>query len=501
MNVVYEAPISMAPFVPPVNDHLFLPHMSSWRDLIKERLNESIERYVFQFSYLEDYQINDDLITRVLGKMNLSSQERHELFTQHQERHSLTSSGHDRTLLSSTVFQSTLPSSSSSHTIGTSGSHLGLFTPLRITLRIEFFSLLDYLEYNQGWIQSNWTVYHVTAFLRLTNQRELEDLFIESQIDGRALFQLVQPVDHIPFPRLKELVKKIIVSEEIGRSFRGRVLRLGSVDHLEVLQEVMQEECRVRGEYERKEEMMMATAKAHYRQQAQQQQSQRKPPATPTAPSHAPTASALTTPSPQTASSVSTPATTVYKFSHLASHSSSSPSAKQINPTTSGTASPSPSPQTPTIHYGNEEKEEGEKKRNHVSSPIQSRGGEGEGEEVNKENRLTRGETLFSDGLFEVVMVGEGAVGKTSILNRICQDQFHAIEKPTIGTRLVQHALGKLVLDIWDTGGQPAQHATMKARAKRADVILAIYDVSNRDSLIALKNILEDLFQLGLCLS
>jgi hypothetical protein len=475
----------MAPYIQPMNEYTFLPHLPSWRDLVKDRLNESIERYVFQFSYLDDYQINDELISRVLGKMNLSSQERHELFAQHQERHSLTSSGHDRNLLSSSVFPSTLPSAggtgnNSTHTGSGQKDELGLFAPIRITIRLEFYSLLDYLEYNQAWMASNWSVYHVAAFLRLTNQRELEDLFVEKNIDGKALFQLAQPIELIPFPKIKEVLLKVNFTEEAGRVFRGKVLKLGCIDHLELLQEVMQEECRVRAEYERKSELAMATAKSQYRQQ----QGIKPTPVTPS--TSAPSAALPSTPQAPSASTVSTPATTVYKFSHLAAHSSSSPSSTSKK---TGTSSATPqSPQTPTIHYANEEKDE-------IKRSTQ-RGGERE--EAIKETRVTRGDTLFSDGLFEVVMVGEGAVGKTSVLNRICQDQFHAVEKPTIGTRLMQHALGKLVLDIWDTGGQPAQYATMKARAKRADVILAIYDVSNRDSLIALKTILQDLFQLGM---
>lgn len=457
MNVVYEAPNSMAPYIAPFNKHIFLPHLHSWKDMVKERLNESVERYTFQFTYLDDFNVNDDLILRVLGKMNISSHERKELFAQHQERHSITASGHDRHLLSTSVSESMLPSSShSSHT----HDQLGLFSPIRITIRIEYFSLLDYMTYNRSWIEINWTIHHVSTFLRMTNYRDLEDLFLENNIDGRSLLQLGLPIDLIQLPKVKEFLSKLNLTEERWRVFRSKIQKLGSVDHLEFLQQISQEECRVRAENERKLELMI-NAKNEFRQQ--HQRSQKK-----TAPVHSTPVKSTTPPAAPATSPNSTPATTVYKFSNLASPESSK---RKHEPSTLSS--------TPMIH-GQQEPLQQNQATSETSSP-----------------RVARGDTIFSEGIFELVMVGEGAVGKTSIMNRICRDEFHAIEKPTIGTKLMQHALGKLVLDVWDTGGQPAQHATMKARAKRADIILAIYDVSNRDSLITLKTIIAELFQIG----
>jgi GTPase SAR1 family protein len=503
MNVVYEAPSSMAPYIPPVSDHIFLPHFPSWQTLVKERLNESIDRYTFQFTYLEDFHINDELMSRVLGKMNLSSQERQELFTLHQERHSITSSGHDRNLLSTSIsnaqYQSTLPHSKSGV------EHLNLFSSLRISIRIEYFSLLDYQNYNRLWIESNWTVNHVITFLRLTSLSfDLEDLFLENEIDGRGLLQLALPVEMmIPLPKIRETVKRMEqkLNEEKMRVFRSKVLKLGSIDYLELLRDVMQEEGRVRAENEKKlEEMTMV--RSQFRKQQQQQHNN------PNTHQHNSQQQQHTVQTQRTqhpcsaVSSPATPATTVYKFSQLASPNSSAKTRDNV----SSPAAAVTSPGTPIASYSQEEED-----RNHhhqqlqqsPSSPsasLSTTPRKPQQQEQVTSSRVARGDTLFSEGIFEVVMVGEGAVGKTSLMNRICRDEFHAVEKPTIGTKLLQHALEKLVLDVWDTGGQPAQYATMKARAKRADVILAVYDVSNRDSLIALKDILEDLYQIGLCL-
>lgn len=517
MNVVYDSPGSMAPYVQPITEYTFLPHITSWKDLVKERLNEYIDRYIFQFLYLEDYNINDDLITRVLGKMNLSTQERHELFTQHQERNSLTSSGHNRNLLSTSLSTLPLSSTQSSSHLHSNQSDLGLFTPVRITIRIEFYSLLEYMEYNKSYIESNWTIYHVSAFLRVIDLKRYEDTFVDNNIDGKSLLQLCQSNDRQSI-KIKEFITKLNLNSEELRSLINKIQKLGSVDHLDIFQEVSKEECRVRAEYERKIELMIAARREFQQNQLQQQQQK-------TSITSHNSASKLvnkSTPStPQTSTTLkssqstpsSTPGTTVYKFSSMAS------------PTASTLSSPN---STPIVQYNNgnnnnnnsnNNNNNGNNIRKPKSPPIVNRiegksnsdsdiNSEDDSNDINDvtisntlhneiESRMHREDTLFSEGIFEVVMVGEGAVGKTSIMNRICKNEFHTVEKPTIGTKLLQHSLGKLVLDIWDTGGQPAQYATMKARVKRADIILAIYDVSNKESLVAIQNILQDLYHTG----
>ena len=90
-------------------------------------------------------------------------------------------------------------------------------------------------------------------------------------------------------------------------------------------------------------------------------------------------------------------------------------------------------------------------------------------------------------------------MGKTSIMNRVCGKDFNSTEKPTIGTRLAQHTLGKLVIDVWDTAGQHTQFGSVKAKSRRADILLAVYDVSNKDSLRVLEERLTEIVRDGEC--
>jgi GTPase SAR1 family protein len=88
-------------------------------------------------------------------------------------------------------------------------------------------------------------------------------------------------------------------------------------------------------------------------------------------------------------------------------------------------------------------------------------------------------------------------VGKTSIMNRLCGQDFHPYEKPTIGTKLIQHLLGKMVVEVWDVAGQPTQFGSVKSKARRADILFGVYDVGNRESLRVLDERLSEIVRNG----
>jgi hypothetical protein len=438
MDMRYESPESMAPFIDKNRHYMFLPHAVEWQTLISKRLDDLIDTYALHFRYAEDFSVNDDLMEKVLGKMKIDKSERKELFAQHEARNSLTASGHGRYLLSSSL-ESDLNHRNAS---------LGLFTPVRIDVRIEFFTVLDYWEMNRTWIQANWSSFHVQAFLRIIRMNKYEDMFADREIDGASLLMFNDPSEGIT-PTMK------LIPEDI-RTLKGLVRRLGSVDNLDILDRVAEEEVRVRAAYERKIELLLATQRQ--KQQQQQQQQASLPPKVPKRASFFGSSSSKSpaTPNPPSVAGSSSP-----------SHTSSTTHDPSSNPTQNGTP-PRPDP------IDNQDS----------APPPRHREG-----------------TVFSEGLYEVVIVGDGAVGKTSIMNRICGIPYHSAERPTIGSRLTHHVLGKLVIDIWDTGGQAAQLGTAKARARKADIVFAVYDVTNKDSLINLKSIVRELTQNGIYFS
>jgi len=62
------------------------------------------------------------------------------------------------------------------------------------------------------------------------------------------------------------------------------------------------------------------------------------------------------------------------------------------------------------------------------------------------------------DFVFKILLIGNSAVGKSSLLMRFADDIFHETFLPTIGVdfkiRTIEHAGSKIKLQMWDTAGQ-----------------------------------------------
>jgi Ras-related protein Rab-1A len=90
------------------------------------------------------------------------------------------------------------------------------------------------------------------------------------------------------------------------------------------------------------------------------------------------------------------------------------------------------------------------------------------------------------DALFKLVLIGDSAVGKSSLLLRFADDSFTDSYISTIGVdfRFRTLKLGdKLVkLQIWDTAGQERFRTITSAYYRGADGIITVYDVSNQES-------------------
>jgi|GEM_PF-1688705 len=88
---------------------------------------------------------------------------------------------------------------------------------------------------------------------------------------------------------------------------------------------------------------------------------------------------------------------------------------------------------------------------------------------------------------FKVILLGDGAVGKTSLAMRYSQDSFKKSYKQTIGVDFFIKRLklpgGLLVaLQIWDIGGQSIGSKMLSNYIYGADAILLCYDITNYQS-------------------
>ena len=86
----------------------------------------------------------------------------------------------------------------------------------------------------------------------------------------------------------------------------------------------------------------------------------------------------------------------------------------------------------------------------------------------------------------KVVLLGEGRVGKTSLVLRFCRDTFTEGQPPTIQASCLERALrlgDKTVnLVIWDTAGQERFHALGPIYYRDADAALLVFDITDSDS-------------------
>ncbi|NXX18510.1 RAB36 protein, partial [Podargus strigoides] len=96
----------------------------------------------------------------------------------------------------------------------------------------------------------------------------------------------------------------------------------------------------------------------------------------------------------------------------------------------------------------------------------------------------------------KVVVVGDLYVGKTSLINRFCKDNFDRDYKATIGVDFEIERFDIIgvpySLQIWDTAGQEKFKCVASAYYRGAEVIITVFDLADIQTLEHAKQWLED---------
>lgn len=98
---------------------------------------------------------------------------------------------------------------------------------------------------------------------------------------------------------------------------------------------------------------------------------------------------------------------------------------------------------------------------------------------------------------FKVVLLGEGCVGKTSLLLRYVEDKFNTNHISTLQASFLNKKLnieGKRVnLAIWDTAGQEKFHALGPIYYRLSNGAVLVYDITDVDSFQRIKSWVKEL--------
>jgi small GTP-binding protein len=94
-------------------------------------------------------------------------------------------------------------------------------------------------------------------------------------------------------------------------------------------------------------------------------------------------------------------------------------------------------------------------------------------------------------GGIKVTLIGESTVGKSSIMIRFIENKFDntlASIGTQFGTKTIEIDNEKITFHVWDTAGQEKFRALTKQYYIDAQVIILVYDITNKKSFDEIKN-------------
>lgn len=106
-------------------------------------------------------------------------------------------------------------------------------------------------------------------------------------------------------------------------------------------------------------------------------------------------------------------------------------------------------------------------------------------------------ERELEDYVIKVILLGAAGVGKTSLMEKFCRNQFNENQKATLGVQFMtgdirvhvrQLKQDKMVkLQVWDTAGQERYRAITAAYYRGADAALYVFSLEDEKTLEALR--------------
>ena len=96
----------------------------------------------------------------------------------------------------------------------------------------------------------------------------------------------------------------------------------------------------------------------------------------------------------------------------------------------------------------------------------------------------------------KILIIGDSAVGKTSLLLKYVENYFPETHMATIGveykTKVIETSKYKVNLNIWDTAGQERFKSITKSFFNGANGIVFVYDITESSTFSGVKNWIKD---------
>lgn len=109
--------------------------------------------------------------------------------------------------------------------------------------------------------------------------------------------------------------------------------------------------------------------------------------------------------------------------------------------------------------------------------------------------------------IFKIIVIGDPAVGKTSLLTNFCGDKFEYEYIPTVGVNItkepvtIKDNMGKettVNLMVWDIAGQPQFYMLHRPYFNGADGMMLVYDITRSSSFSNVNNWYSTAIKYGL---
>ena len=122
-------------------------------------------------------------------------------------------------------------------------------------------------------------------------------------------------------------------------------------------------------------------------------------------------------------------------------------------------------------------------------------------------NKNNNGGIIFkgkTDAIYKVIVIGDPAVGKTSLLTKFATNQFEDKYLPTVGVSILKEPIeledieATISLMFWDIAGQPQFYMLHRPYFNGADGILLVFDMTRTSTFSNVNNWYSSAVKYGL---